>query len=67
MGLIPEVPPTSYVRWTLRLLACRVAELEIVESISHDTIFKGELKADIAKPDAKFGEARTDVAKQHTG
>ncbi|MEK8015416.1 MAG: helix-turn-helix domain-containing protein [Candidatus Parabeggiatoa sp.] len=29
-------PPPGYANWTLRLLACRVVELEIVESISHD-------------------------------
>jgi hypothetical protein len=31
-------PPAGYGRWTLRLLAERVVELEIVESISHETI-----------------------------
>lgn len=31
-------PPAGYGRWTLRLLAERVVELEIVESISHETV-----------------------------
>ncbi len=31
-------PPAGYGRWTLRLLADRVVELEIVEAISHETI-----------------------------
>lgn len=31
-------PPAGYGRWTLRLLAEKVVELEIVESISHETI-----------------------------
>jgi hypothetical protein len=31
-------PPTGYGHWTLRLLARKVVELEIVESVSHETI-----------------------------
>lgn len=31
-------PPAGYDRWTLRLLAEQVVELEIVESISHETV-----------------------------
>lgn len=31
-------PPAGYGRWTLRLLAEQVVELEIVETISHETI-----------------------------
>jgi hypothetical protein len=31
-------PPAGYGRWTLRLLAEQCVELEIVESISHETI-----------------------------
>jgi transposase len=31
-------PPQGQERWTLRLLAQRVVELEIVESISHETL-----------------------------
>src|SRR5690606_1346245 len=31
-------PPTGYAHWTLRLLARKVVELSIVESISHETV-----------------------------
>ena len=31
-------PPEGYANWTLRLLARRVVELEVVEAISHETI-----------------------------
>jgi transposase len=30
--------PSGYARWTLRLLAERVVELNIVESVSHETV-----------------------------
>ena len=33
-------PPQGYSQWTLRLLARKVVELEIVESISHETVRK---------------------------
>ena len=33
-------PPVGYGQWSLRLLARKVVELEIVESISHETIRK---------------------------
>jgi hypothetical protein len=31
-------PPKGFANWTLRLLASKVVELEIVESISHETV-----------------------------
>lgn len=31
-------PPKGYANWTLRLLARKVVELQIVESISHETV-----------------------------
>lgn len=31
-------PPRGYANWTLRLLARKLVELEIVESISHETV-----------------------------
>jgi hypothetical protein len=31
-------PPKGYSNWTLRLLARKVVELEIVESVSHETV-----------------------------
>lgn len=31
-------PPKGYANWTLRLLARKIVELEIVEAISHETV-----------------------------
>ena len=31
-------PPPGYANWTLRLLARKVVELQITESISHETV-----------------------------
>jgi len=31
-------PPKGYANWTLRLLARKVVELELVESVSHETV-----------------------------
>jgi hypothetical protein len=31
-------PPKGYANWSLRLLAERVVELKLVESVSHETI-----------------------------
>lgn len=31
-------PPKGYANWTLRLLACKVVELEIVDSVSYETV-----------------------------
>lgn len=31
-------PPKGYANWTLRLLACKVVELGIVDSICHETV-----------------------------
>lgn len=33
-------PPEGYARWSLRLLADKLVEMEIFESISHDTVGK---------------------------
>ena len=33
-------PPEGYANWSLRLLARKVVELEIVESVSHETLRK---------------------------
>jgi transposase len=33
-------PPEGYARWSLRLLAEKLVELELIESISHDTVDK---------------------------
>lgn len=42
-------PPSGYGQWTLRLLARKVVELEIVESISHETV-RQTLKKTICTP-----------------
>ena len=31
-------PPKGYANWTLRLLARKVVELKIVDSVSHETV-----------------------------
>ena len=41
-------PPKGYANWSLRLLARRVVELAIVESISHETIRRTLKKRDDA-------------------
>lgn len=36
--LVCSVPPEGYARWTLRLLAEHLVELEVVDSICHETV-----------------------------
>jgi hypothetical protein len=38
IALCCDEPPTGHARWTLRLLAGRLVELQIVDSISHETV-----------------------------
>jgi transposase-like protein len=38
-------PPRGYARWTLRLLAERLVELEVVGAISHETVRRALKKA----------------------
>lgn len=47
-------PPPGYARWTLRLLAKRVVELEIAETISHETV-RTTLKKTTSSPGASSG------------
>jgi hypothetical protein len=42
-------PPPGHARWSLRLLADRVVELEVVESVSHETV-RATLKKTICSP-----------------
>jgi hypothetical protein len=42
-------PPEGRVRWTLRLLADRMVELEVVESLSHESV-RRVLQANLLKP-----------------
>jgi putative transposase len=37
-ALACSTPPKGYARWSLRLLADRAVELELVESVSHETV-----------------------------
>lgn len=37
-ALACSTPPEGYARWSLRLLADRAVELELVEAISHETV-----------------------------
>jgi hypothetical protein len=38
VALACGTPPAGHARWSLRLLASKVVELEIVESVSHETV-----------------------------
>ena len=38
-------PPSGYARWTLRLLAERLVELEVVDAIAHETVRRALKKA----------------------
>ena len=45
LALRMSTPPTGYSRWSLRLIAKRAVELEIVDSISYETIRRTLKKA----------------------
>jgi len=47
--LAQSAPPPGHARWSLRLLADRVVELEVVEAISHETV-RTTLKKTISSP-----------------
>ena len=49
-------PPKGYANWSLRLLARRVVELAIVESISHETIRRMLKKTNDAAEDRVLGD-----------
>ena len=38
IALSCSAPPSGHARWTLRLLADRAVELELVEALSHETV-----------------------------
>jgi len=38
VALTCSAPPEGYKRWTLRLLADRLVELEVVETVSYETV-----------------------------
>jgi len=49
-------PPPGFSNWTLRLLAEQVVALEIVESISHETVRRTLKKRDDQKEDRVLGD-----------
>lgn len=48
-------PPPGYAQWSLRLLARRLVELEIVESISHETVNQTLKKTGFAGASCNIG------------
>lgn len=38
LALMCQQPPDGYERWTVRLVAQKLVELEIVETVSHETV-----------------------------
>ncbi len=48
-------PPEGFARWSLRLLADKVVELEYIDSISHETIRKVLKKTKLSLGDKKDG------------
>lgn len=49
VALVCSSPPQGYARWSLRLLADRVVQLKIIETISHETI-RHLLDTNLLKP-----------------
>lgn len=49
-----STPPDGYARWSLRLLANRIMELEIIDTISHETV-RMVLKKTNANPGNELG------------
>ena len=49
VALVCSSPPQGYARWSLRLLADRVLQLKIIETISHETI-RQLLDTNLLKP-----------------
>jgi hypothetical protein len=49
IALACSEPPEGRARWTLRLLAATLVELDVVDSISHETVRK-TLKKNAIRP-----------------
>lgn len=63
-------PPSGYANWSLRLLARRVVELEIVESVSHETIRQALKKRHDQPKDPVLGDPAGSgcrIQRQHGG
>ena len=52
--LVCSTPPPGHTQWTLRLLATRLVELEVIPAISHETV-RHALKKTISNPGACGG------------
>ena len=50
-------PPKGYANWTLRLLARKVVELEIVETVSYETVRRTLKKRDDESKDPVLGDS----------
>ena len=48
-------PPEGFARWTLRLLADKVVELEYIDSISHETVRRVLKKTNLSLGSGKGG------------
>ena len=55
VALSCSAPPQGYARWSLRLLAERVVELEYVDSISYETIRRVLKKTNLSLGKSKAG------------
>jgi transposase len=51
-------PPAGHARWTLRLLADRLVELQVVESVSLETVRKALKKTNCSPTAARIGASR---------
>lgn len=54
IALSCSAPPSGYARWSLRLLADRAVELNLVETISHETVRRA-LKKTNSSPGRRWG------------
>ena len=54
IALSCSAPPSGHARWTLRLLADRAVELDLVEALSHETVRRA-LKKTNSSPGAGWG------------
>lgn len=51
-------PPPGHARWTLRLLAARLVELQIVDSVSHETVRQAMKKTPLSHGSERCGASR---------
>jgi len=59
VALVCGEPPIGHAKWTLRLLADKMVELEYVESISHETV-----RAALKKTSLSLGKKKNGVSLQ---